>query len=321
VEPRALVIGCGNIGALYDLDTDEVRTHAKAYRTRGVPFDVLDVDPARARRVAERYQTEAFADLAAVDLSRYQAVSLCSDTGTHAAYLRRLLSANVPLIFCEKPVAAALADLTELRSLHDRSRSVVVVNYMRRFLAPYGRLRDRIRGWAAETRLQSLVVRYHRGFLNNAGHALDLIEFLFDRTVDLARFSVLQSTADAFPSDPTLTASFDFAGAPALLLGFPGSRYAIFDLELNFEDRRVHIAEMGDRILFYSKAPGTERALRLDEELSENGCLRDYMLPVFDAGFRLLGDQERGDTNFDGASALNVRMVAATLPGPPRGSS
>ncbi len=27
---NALLIGCGNIGALYDLETDQVTTHAKA---------------------------------------------------------------------------------------------------------------------------------------------------------------------------------------------------------------------------------------------------------------------------------------------------
>jgi predicted dehydrogenase len=318
VEQRGLLIGCGNIGALYDLDSDEVRTHAKAFSRRSIPFDVIDPNVERADLIATRYATRAYRDLAAVDLQRYQVVSLCSDTGSHAAYLRVLLSANVPLIFCEKPVAADAADLRELRELHDQSTSVVLVNYMRRFLPPYHRLRDRIGQWTPRSRLQSLVIRYHRGFLNNAGHALDLLEFLFGQTVELDRFAVRQSTADAFPADPTLTGSFDFLGAPAVLLGFPGSAYAIFDLELNFEDRRVHIADMGDQIHYFTNSPDAQRTLHLDGQLSERGCLRDYMLPVFEAGLRLLGEGRRSDSNFHSAAALNLRMVngrAAALGG------
>lgn len=310
MEPRGLVIGCGNIGALYDFDTQQVRTHAKAYQRLGIPFEILDQDAARASRVAARYQTRAHHDLSTIDLSRYQIVSLCSNTETHAHYLDLLLAANVPLIFCEKPVAATAEDLLALRARHAQARSVVLVNYMRRFLAPYQRLRDRIREWQVGPRLRSLVIRYHRGFLNNAGHALDLMEFLFDRRVDLDGFAVLRSTNDAFQADPTLTASFDFEGAPVLLLGFPHSLYPIFDLELNFDDRRIQIADLGDRIVYHKPLP-EGRALHVDDALTESGCLDDYMLPVFETGLQLWREGKRNEANFDAASRLNLAMVAA----------
>jgi predicted dehydrogenase len=307
MEPRALLIGCGNIGAGYDFDTAEVRTHAKAYSRMGIPVDTIDLDPERATRVAERYGGQAYGQLAAVDLGRYRSVSLCSDTGTHAGYLRALLAAKVPLVFAEKPVAAAATDLTELRALYAGARSVVVVNYMRRFLPAYHRLRQHIRAWNVP--LLNVLVRYHRGFLNNAGHALDLLEFLLDRPLELEGFTVSDARSDAFANDPTLTATFKIGEAPAVLLGFPGSGYAIFDVELGFLDRRVHIADMGDRIAYYLK--DGERTLRFDETLSESDCLRDYMLPVFETGFRLLDEGRRAETNFDAAAALNLRMVTA----------
>ena len=313
---RALLIGCGNIGALYDLDRsdDDVRTHAKAYRARGVGFDVLDSDPARAGKVAERYGGRAYRDLDEVDLSAYQAVSLCSSTGTHAAYLERLLRANVPLVFCEKPVASSVRDLERLPGLRADSRSLVLVNYMRRFLPPYRRLRDRLRAAGGAQRLASVVVRYQRGFLNNAGHALDLLEFLFDAPVTLDGFAVLRSEADAFSDDPTLTASFEYAGSPVMLLGFPGTNYPMFEIELNLADRRIHILDMGDRIVHAGPALEEGRRLKVDESLDEAQCLRSYMLPVFDAGYRWLEDGARGATNFDSAAALNLRMVRAARP-------
>jgi predicted dehydrogenase len=192
---RALLVGCGNIGALYDLDDGpeaDVQTHARAYARLGIAFDVVEPDADRRRRVSERYGGRAFESLSAVSPGAYGVASICTATHLHAEALRLFLDAGTPLIICEKPVADQLDDVRRLRAHRtSKARSVVLVNYMRRFLPAFGRLRQRILGWREEgVRLVDVLVRYQRGLLNNGGHALDLLEFLFASPVTLSGLRV-----------------------------------------------------------------------------------------------------------------------------------
>ena len=53
---KTILLGCGNIGAMYDIDTDEIKTHAKALSfTPGVDVSVFDEDAAKAHRIALKY--------------------------------------------------------------------------------------------------------------------------------------------------------------------------------------------------------------------------------------------------------------------------
>jgi predicted dehydrogenase len=303
---RALLVGCGNIGALYDLDDGpdaDVRTHARAYARLGIAFDVVDPDADRRRRVSERYGGRAFESLSAVSPSAYDVASICTATPFHAEALRLFLDAGTPLVICEKPVADQLDDIRGLRAQRgSKARSVVLVNYMRRFLPAFRALRGQIRRWREEgVRLVDVLVRYQRGLLNNGGHALDLLEFLFDHPVALAGLRVDSAVADAFAVDPTVSGTFDFLGATAKLVGLPPPPPGIFELDLVFADRRVQILDRGDEIRV-SLPAGTA---------SEKGCLADYMLPIFEQGLALVASGSRDDENFEQAARLNEEILVA----------
>jgi len=301
---RALLVGCGNIGALYDLDDGpgaDVRTHAHAYARLGVPFDVVEPDAYRRRRVSERYGGRAFESLSAVAPSTYGVASICTATYLHAEALRLFLDAGTPLIICEKPVADQLDDVRRLRARQQSASSVVLVNYMRRFLPAFGRLRGKIRSWRDEgVRLVDVVVRYQRGLLNNGGHALDLLEFLFDGPVTLSSLQVESAVADAFPDDPTVSGTFEFLGATVKLVGLPVPPPGIFELDLVFADRRVQILDRGDEIRVSLPGP-----------TSEKGCLTDYMLPIFERGVALVASGSKDEANFDQAARLNEEILVA----------
>jgi predicted dehydrogenase len=311
---RALIVGCGNIGALYDLDDGadaDVRTHAHACERLGIPFDVVDPDGERRRRVTARYGGRAFESLNAVSLDGYQIASVCTSTASHAETLRRLLDAGTPLVICEKPVAAELADLADLRERQRHASSVVLVNYMRRFLPAYGRLRQRISAWrTAGVRLVEVVIRYQRGLLNNGGHALDLLELLFERPLGLDTLRVERAVADAFADDPTVSGRFELAGAAVVLQGLPVPPPGLFELELTFADRRVQILDRGDEIRVWTPT-GAGAQPELDAAASESGCLANYMLPVFERGMALLAGGGKADTNFEQAVRLNEELLRA----------
>lgn len=298
---NALIIGCGNIGALYDIDTDEVTTYAKAFSLRpNIRFAVADIDENRARPVADRYKAPYFLKVTDELLRGQDMVAICVPTSRHLPLLQQAIGAQVPLLFCEKPVSASGAELAWLEQAHPGSTRILV-NYFRRFQPAYEALRDEISRSLEPGSLRSVEIRYERGFLNNCGHAIDLLEFLSGREVTFVQPWALSSVNDAFPEDPTVTGGFLWDGIPVLLVGLPGTGYAPFEIDLFFADRHIAIRASGDRIECPATAPGQSPfSVR-------TGAIRDYMVPVIDQGVRCLA--EGAPTNFEQALQLNRRMI------------
>lgn len=105
---------------------------------------VTDAVPASAARLAEENGYEFSPDLDDL-LSRVDALVITTSTHGHAPTLRAALAAKVPT-FCEKPVAAALAETIELVGLVDRADVPVQIGFQRRFDAGYRRAREAVVG-------------------------------------------------------------------------------------------------------------------------------------------------------------------------------
>ena len=61
---KALLIGCGNIGAMYDWDNEHVLTHAKAYsKIDEIKVDYFDTNNQQSSMVADRYNGNVIFDL------------------------------------------------------------------------------------------------------------------------------------------------------------------------------------------------------------------------------------------------------------------
>jgi myo-inositol 2-dehydrogenase/D-chiro-inositol 1-dehydrogenase len=103
---------------------------------------VTDAFPAAAARVAEANGYEFSPDLDDL-LSRVDGVVIATSTAGHAPTLRSALAAKVPT-FCEKPVAAGLAETIELVDLVGDADVPVQVGFQRRFDTGYRRAHDAV---------------------------------------------------------------------------------------------------------------------------------------------------------------------------------
>ena len=101
-----------------------------------------DIRPAEAARLAEENGYEFAPDLGDL-LSRIDALVIATSTEGHAPTLRSALAAKVPT-FCEKPVAAGLAETIELVDLVGEADVPVQVGFQRRFDAGYRRARQAV---------------------------------------------------------------------------------------------------------------------------------------------------------------------------------
>jgi len=313
---KALIIGCGNIGALYDLETEALATYAKAfYRAGDIAFSVYDPKPAVARRMAQRYGVPCLSRWDEVPPGSLDLVVISAPTSTHAAYLEALWKAPPRLIICEKPVDTDLARLDRLEERYRASGARVLVNFHRRFQPRIADLRDRVQARAAQEPCIQVVVKYQRGFHNNASHAMDLLAFLFGKRFEPTDFRIGQAVFDEFPADPTLSAHCRWGGTSVQFTGLAGARFSHFEIELYFPTQAVFLRKGSDEVEFLStpaRQGAFHPALRSDEVWS--GVLQNHMAAVVAQARRMLADPSMPDNFLEGTKiSRNIVQITREL--------
>lgn len=132
---RIGVIGVGRIGILH------AATLAGLDQVDQVM--VTDALPGAAQRVAEENGYLSAPDVDTL-LRQVDAVVITTPTTTHPALLRSTTTAGLPT-FCEKPVAATLAETIELVGVVEAGPVPVQIGFQRRFDAGYRRAREAVR--------------------------------------------------------------------------------------------------------------------------------------------------------------------------------
>jgi predicted dehydrogenase len=299
---NALLIGCGNIGAQYDLDHNEVLTHAKAYHKLGIKFSVFDPNHSLARKIAETYGARQIKNIEGIDPEQYNLFSICTPTSTHYEYLKKFLPLKGKVIVCEKPVSNSSAELNELKKFYENSGSQVLVNYIRRFQPAYFHLREFIKQTKAVQNLHSISIHYCRGFLNNCSHALDTVEFLTEKRIELNNINITRKEFDAFKNDPTLSMKAEWNNVKIEITGHTSQ---VFEIHLQTGNTGISITDSGRKIAVHGSS--NTQPFLLPLSLQEN-CLRDYMLPVIQHAKDILQSPGKHD-NFIESCDLNLKML------------
>lgn len=105
---------------------------------------VTDLDTEAARAVAERLGVDQAATPHDLLASGVDGFVIATGTAGHAPLVRQAVAAGVPT-FCEKPLAASLAETVELAGLVDASGVPVQVGFQRRFDCAYQRVASAVR--------------------------------------------------------------------------------------------------------------------------------------------------------------------------------
>jgi hypothetical protein len=307
---EALIIGCGNIGGLYDLHCKEkVWTHAKAFSlNKKIHFSVYDPDESKAETIAEAYGVPVIKKLTDEEISKYAIVSITSPTTTHYPILQQLIKVGTPTIICEKPVSSNHIELKQLVELYQQGKSKILVNYIRRFQPAYSDLKKVLPSWDDGTGLKNIIIKYQRGFLNNASHAVDLLEYLFDSPMLLNDIKIISAPFDAFEYDATITGAGTFLNRPLLFAGVTEADYTIFEIELFFSNSKIVICHSGNDIRYYKKSENKQLIEALP--LRKENILNQYMKPVVDKALAIFDGIEKD--NFLSSVAMNLRLLNAT---------
>jgi len=304
---RALLIGCGNIGAQYDLkDEKRVWSHAKAYSLiKDLELTVSDSDIEKARQVATIYQAKVAKELNAAYYKKFDLISITTPTQTHFEYLKKILPHSPPVIICEKPVVNSSTQVDELIDLYEASDSKILVNYMRRFQPAYKFLKEKLRNNFIHNSLKGIIIKYSRGFLNNASHAVDLLEYLYEEPFDFSKFYIQKMQFDSFDYDPTLTGSCLYLDQPVSFAGAYEVQYPVFEIELFYADSKMVICHSGNEIRYYSNK---SKILQEVQDERQTNILDKYMIPVMNEALDLFCKRKTED-NFIPSLVMNKKIL------------
>ncbi|MBS1659711.1 MAG: Gfo/Idh/MocA family oxidoreductase [Bacteroidetes bacterium] len=121
------IVGCGRIA----------QRHAEHIQRLGKLIAVCDIDPKKAKDLADKYQAKAYGSIDELlkNSKEIDVVSVCSPNGLHAEHSIKSLQAGLHVL-CEKPMALSVQDCGDMITAAERANKRLFIVKQNRFNPP-----------------------------------------------------------------------------------------------------------------------------------------------------------------------------------------
>ena len=289
----ALLVGAGNIGALYDIDREPDAyplTHLSALTTcQQIGWiDVLETNPEHVRRIKRNQKIRhCFASLAELraHTDNYTIACVATPGDTHFSILEALNKSaiNIGHVLCEKPLFSAPEEFHAQASEIKQMKFPVTVNYPRTWSIDNTSLLDQAATYDLGA-CTSVVASYGKGLKNNGSHMINLLLNLFGGTPEIT--SVGRHGTNELCHDPTLSFGLLLNGHEIAVTATSSQSFSLFEVDLRFERGRLILKDGGRVIERYTPVADP-----------------DY------SGYTILGNQLSRPTDLSGSMQRAIRSV------------
>jgi predicted dehydrogenase len=243
---NSLIVGAGNIGALFDSPgAINILTHAHAYK-KFKGFELLgfvDVDVERAKKAASLWGCAMFHSIEnAFDNSSIDVVSVTVPDEHHYKVLKEISEFPVKCVFAEKPLTKELEEAEEIIQIYQKKKIDLFVNYSRRFVPEYEMIRDDIhRGVYGD--YVSGTGFYGKGINHNGSHLIDMIRYFIGEVQDS---HVSDYAFDFYNDDPSVSCILTlYNDRKFYMQHIDCNLFSIFELDMFFQKKRIRTQESG----------------------------------------------------------------------------
>lgn len=250
---RAVIVGCGRIGCLFDDDPKRrgVWTHAGAYRANPRTDLVALVDPDADALAHAMRRWDVEKGYASVEQllreQRVDVLSICTPVEHHLPVLEAARRGGVRAVWCEKPFADDL-DRAE-RFVAAAGLWPIAVNHGRRWDAPYEAARAWLdSGEAGE--LLAVSASYSGGISNIGSHLFDALRFLFGDATWVWAFC---PHPDA--PDPALAGTVQFDSVACQISAIGPPHLLVVEFDVIGTTGRLRITGNGTRVETWRMEP------------------------------------------------------------------
>lgn len=255
---RTIVLGCGNIGSLWDEVGGLSKglpplTHLGAL-SQNSAFCVTGIYDTNETRAAEASKCwgglpvlDSFESLSA---DNTDLVVLATPAIGRDELIKLFFQKNIKCIFSEKPLTSNPSDAIKLLGSLEKKNHNLLVNYSRTFSEDYQNLKAIIKaGELGEFAGGSAV--YGKGLLNNGSHIISTI-------IDLIGAPLKSERGDRIVDERSEDPTFDFTlyfndNAKINVSGTDHRNYTILEIDLLFTEGRIKILDSGRKITIYKK--------------------------------------------------------------------
>jgi predicted dehydrogenase len=300
----AAVVGAGAIGALLDdPGVKEPLTHAGGYVVAGYALAALvDTEP-RMREEALRWGCEIFADFdTMMHAMKPDVISFAVPASARPALMRRALAYKPRALVAEKPLAESVAEGEDIVAACRDAGVPLIVNYTRRFVPFWQRLRN--------SSAMSATIRYAKGLRHNGTHAVDLCHMLFGESVQA---TPLAKKCDYWRDDPTISAHLIFERCPEVFLqGLDERCFSLFEVDIIASNWRIVVDSDGRRARRFNVQdnvgipPGKRLVEKTPEDTGAGSAMLNLMRHVQDV-------LDGAKPLCSGEDALAAQRIAARL--------
>jgi predicted dehydrogenase len=249
---NALIVGAGNIGAFFDSpDREKILTHAHAY-TNHAGFNLIgffDKDIKKAQKAADIWGCNAFESInEAFSSEIIDVVSVAVPDEYHYTVLNEISKFPIKVIFAEKPLTKTVNEAKEIVQIFKEKNIDVIVNYSRRFVPEFERIKNNI-----EKRIYGDYLTgtgyYGKGIIHNGSHLIDLLRYLIG---EIDTIKSISSVSDYYSDDESVSAVLTFENNKPFFIQYIDCRkYTIFEIDILFERKRIRIFDSGFKIEEY----------------------------------------------------------------------
>ena len=182
------LIGLGKIGALYDIDNNNLMSHLKTI-INDKRFNLeFAYDPADdvCNVIRNKYNLSniysSIKDIKKLS-PKIDLLIIASPTSFHLESIELMVGfINPVLVLCEKPLAINIIDSNKIKDICSERGIKVVSNFMRRSLPAFQELKKNLNKNAKT--IDDVVIKYSGCFKNNGSHFIDLMSYLYGDILD-----------------------------------------------------------------------------------------------------------------------------------------
>lgn len=280
---RAVVIGCGKIGAEEWSYPKNIKpaTHAAAYlqNPKVKLVGLCDIDSQKLRRAGRFFPGTPlyFSAEKMLEETKPDIVSVATHLDTHFELVKMAAGIGPKAIICEKPMSDSFKKAKLMVEICKRGKCLLFINHLRHFDPLMRKWQGKVRGGLLGKSLQ-VKCNYYNGFFNNGTHMVDLLRWFLGEVERVSGFYNLETSNPK--KDKNIDAVVFFKNKSRAILQSQFQKRGLTEWVFYGENGELKIKKLGMEIRYGNLKIGKSRSFMSSMVSHIVSCLEGKEKPV-----------------------------------------